>query len=40
MHARNPLVWDKRSFVFGYMRRGGDGKDVKWIKGPARGMST
>jgi carotenoid cleavage dioxygenase len=23
---------------FGYLRRGGDGKDVQWIKGPTRGM--
>jgi carotenoid cleavage dioxygenase len=23
---------------FGYMRRGGDGKDLQWIQGPARGM--
>ena len=23
---------------FGYMRRGGDGSDMRWIKGPTRGM--
>lgn len=31
--------WDGRDpSWFGYMRRGGDGSDMKWIKGPTRGM--
>jgi carotenoid cleavage dioxygenase len=31
--------WDGREpSWFGYMRRGGDGSDVRWIKGPTRGM--
>ena len=29
--------WDgEPATYFGFMRRGGDGKDVKWIKGPTR----
>lgn len=32
--------WDKnRSTYFGFMRRFGDGTDLKWIEGPARGGS-
>jgi carotenoid cleavage dioxygenase len=31
--------WDSsQPSWFGYMRRGGDGSDLKWIKGPTRGM--
>ncbi len=28
--------WPGEPTYFGYMRRGGDGKDIKWIKGPER----
>lgn len=29
--------WDKNKKTYlGYMRRGGDGKDLKWVEGPAR----
>jgi carotenoid cleavage dioxygenase len=28
--------WSGEPTYFGYFRRGGDGKDVKWIKGPER----
>lgn len=31
--------WDgSQPSWFGYMRRGGDGSDMRWIKGPTRGM--
>ena len=28
--------WSGQPTYFGYFRRGGDGKDIKWIKGPER----
>jgi carotenoid cleavage dioxygenase len=32
--------WDKnKKSYFGFMRRHGDGKDLKWVEGPARGGS-
>ena len=39
--ARGGVHWSWDSSQpswFGYMRRGGDGSDLKWIKGPTRGM--
>jgi carotenoid cleavage dioxygenase-like enzyme len=31
--------WDgSQPSWFGYLRRGGDGRDVRWVKGPTRGM--
>jgi carotenoid cleavage dioxygenase len=37
--ARGGIHWSWYSgqpTYFGYFRRGGDGKDIKWIKGPER----
>jgi carotenoid cleavage dioxygenase-like enzyme len=38
--ARGGIHWSWDSSLpsyFGYMRRGGDGSDIRWIKGPTRG---
>ena len=39
--ARGGIHWSWDGSLpsyFGYMRRGGDGSDLRWIKGPQRGM--
>jgi carotenoid cleavage dioxygenase len=39
--ARGGIHWSwdaSQPSWFGYMRRGGDGSDLKWIQGPTRGM--
>ena len=39
--ARGGIHWSwdgTQPSWFGYMRRGGDGSDIQWIKGPTRGM--
>jgi carotenoid cleavage dioxygenase-like enzyme len=39
--ARGGIHWSwdgSQPSWFGYMRRGGDGSDLRWIKGPTRGM--
>jgi carotenoid cleavage dioxygenase len=39
--ARGGIHWSWDGSLpsyFGYMRRGGDGSDLRWIKGPTRGM--
>ena len=39
--ARGGIHWSwdaTKPSYFGYLRRGGDGSDLRWIEGPARGM--
>jgi hypothetical protein len=39
--ARGGIHWSwdaTKPSYFGYVRRGGDGSDLRWIEGPARGM--